>query len=516
MCPRASPPCVKRRCPSRSRRTRRPSRSLTPPVAVGDVLNGKYRIDGVLGEGGVGIVYCAQHLELDEKVALKFLRPESLGDRGIVARFAREAKAALSIKSEYVARVMDVGTVEATGVPFIVMEYLEGQDFSATLRLHGVFSTQDVSEYVLQVCEALAIAHAKGIVHRDIKPENIFLTTTQHGRSIKVAKVLDFGISKAALTGSFLKEIPLVRTGHLMGTPLYMSPEQVRAASQVDARTDIWSLGLVMYEILTGTTAFNASSLTELCAAILEREAPPVRSLRPEVPEGLAVAVERCLKKDPAQRFQNVGALAMALLPFAPKRARICAERAVSVLREAGIAEPELKVHSTMPPPTDEAINVAASLSQQIRIASATSLPAVQASAAPSGSRRPVVAIAIGGVVAVALGVVCTLLILRGAAAPKPAISADPSVTAAVPQPTSPAGTFDVPPPTTSAGVDTMTSVGGALVTAPPATSASALPASRVPPLPHVTPTGKPAPSASAAKPPAKKSPSDEGPDLGY
>jgi serine/threonine-protein kinase len=462
-------------------------------------------------------VYCAQHLELDERVAIKFLKPESLGDPGIVGRFAREAKAALSIKSEYVARILDVGTLEGTSVPFIVMEYLDGRDLASTLQNQGVFSISDTAEYVLQACEALAIAHAKGIVHRDIKPENLFLTTTQHGRHMKVVKVLDFGISKAALTGSMFRgEIPLVRTGQLMGTPLYMSPEQVRAADSVDARTDIWSLGLVMYEILTGQTAFNAASLTELCAMILERDVTPVRDIRPEIPEGVALAVQRCLQKDAAKRFQNVGELAKALLPFAPKRARICAERAVSVLREAGIAPPELAVHSTIPPPNDAAVQVANTLSQQMRVSGSTGrADAMSAAPAEPSSRRPMIVVAVAAAVAVIVAIVGAIVFTRHPAAPAastpsasaPAaaaeITGEPSVT-----PVAPAASAVTLPGAASGADATPSAVPSAAVATPaprgtPRTAGSAA-------------APKPSASASAGKPPAKKPPSDEGPDIGY
>ncbi|HTQ44801.1 MAG TPA: protein kinase, partial [Polyangiaceae bacterium] len=479
------------------------------------VINGKYRIDGVLGEGGVGIVYCAQHLELDERVAMKFLKPESLGDPGIVGRFAREAKAALSIKSEYVARIMDVGTLEGTNVPFIVMEYLEGRDLGSTLQNQGVFSITDTAEYVLQACEALAIAHAKGIVHRDIKPENLFLTTTQHGRHMKVVKVLDFGISKAALTGSMFRgEIPLVRTGQLMGTPLYMSPEQVRAADSVDARTDIWSLGLVMYEILTGRTAFNATSLTELCAAILERDVTPIRDIRPEIPEGVALAVQRCLQKDAAKRFQNVGELAKALLPFAPKRARICAERAVSVLREAGIAPPELAVHSTIPPPNDAALQVANTLSQQMRVSASTGrADAMSAAPAEPSSRRPRIVVAVAAAVAVAVALVSAMVFMRHPAGPS-ASTPSASAPAAAAEITGEPSIAPVAPP-----ASVVTLPGAASEVAPSAVPSVAV----ATPAPRGTPRAagsvaapKPTTSASAGKPPAKKPTGEEGPDIGY
>jgi serine/threonine-protein kinase len=491
--------------------------SGAPAIEIGSVLNGKYRIDGVLGEGGVGIVYCAQHLELDERVALKFLKPESLGDPGIVGRFAREAKAALSIKSEYVARILDVGTLEGTTVPFIVMEYLEGRDLASTLQNQGVFSISDTAEYVLQACEALAIAHAKGIVHRDIKPENLFLTTTQHGRHLKSVKVLDFGISKAALTGSMFRgEIPLVRTGQLMGTPLYMSPEQVRAAASVDARTDIWSLGLVMYEILTGQTAFNATSLTELCAAILEREVTPVRDLRPDIPEGVALAVQRCLQKDAALRFQNVGELAKALLPFAPKRARICAERAVSVLREAGIAPPELAVHSTVPPPNDAALEVSTRISQQLRVSAASpgGVDAITATPLERSSRRQLMVIAVAAAVALAVAVVGAIVLTRHPAA---SAGSTPSASAAAAEITGEPSVAPVAP--LSATAETLPGAASGTETAP-ATSQStvvATPPSRgTPRAAGSAAAPKPATSASAKPGTAKKPTSDEGPDIGY
>src|SRR5208283_1572939 len=165
-------------------------RMSASPVEIGDIVNGKYRIEGVIGEGGVGVVVSAQHLELDERVALKFLKADALGDAGLVGRFAREAKAAVSIKSEHVARILDVGTLGKDGSPFIVMEYLDGADLRTALQLYGKFSVSDTAEYALHVCEALAMAHANGIIHRDIKPDNLFLTTNPQMPGMKSVKVL--------------------------------------------------------------------------------------------------------------------------------------------------------------------------------------------------------------------------------------------------------------------------------------------------------------------------------------
>ena len=317
-------------------------------LASGLVVGGKYLIGEVIGEGGVGVVYEAQNLELDEKVALKCLRPEFLVDSGMVGRFAREAKAAARIKSEYVATVHDVGTLPDGGGPFMVMERLQGRDLGAIVSEKRGLGPRDAVEYTLQACEALAVAHAMGIVHRDIKPDNLMLTERSGG--MRIVKVLDFGISKAIITGSIFRgEVPTVKTMNLMGTPLYMSPEQVRCSDAVDVRSDIWSLGMVLYELVTATTAFRGATLTEVCAAILESAPTPLEVYRQDLPSGLVDVILRCLEKDPTKRYQNVAELAMALMPFGPKRARINVERAVAVLKASGAIHADVRVESTYP-----------------------------------------------------------------------------------------------------------------------------------------------------------------------
>ncbi len=318
------------------------------PFVPGEILAGKYEVVGLLGAGGMGFVVSAIHLDLGEPVALKFLRPEALANEELVARFAREARASARIKCEYVARVFDVGTLP-DGAPYIVMEYLAGKDLNGILGEQGPLSVKLAVEYLLQGCEALASAHASGVVHRDIKPENLFLAKRAQGMDI--VKVLDFGISKVALTGSaFESKQPLVRTIAMMGSPFYMSPEQIRASDDVDARTDIWSLGCVLYELLTATPAFSAPTVTQTAAMILESRPLSMRSLVPEIPVELEAVVDRCLEKDRDRRFQNVAELAIALYPFAPRRGRISAERCSYIMKSAGISQEQFELPSVSPP----------------------------------------------------------------------------------------------------------------------------------------------------------------------
>ncbi len=324
-------------------------------IRAGDVIGGKYIVERVLGVGGVGIVLAARHTELDEVVAIKFLRAEVQGNADIVRRFAQEAKAAVRIKSEHAARVFDVGTVEGRG-PYLVMEYLEGKDFADTLATSGTLPVRSAVEAVLQVCEALAVAHSNDIVHRDIKPENIFLARRADGTD--VVKVLDFGISKTALAGSSFKERAASEAENVMGSPLYMSPEQIRGESTVDHRTDIWSLGVVLYEMLTGRPPFSGESISKICKQVLDGEPVKMAQFTPDVPNDLQVIVDRCLAKAPARRFQNVAELAIALLPFGPSKGRIYAERASTILRASGHAGASVKFQSSVPPPSGSSSGV--------------------------------------------------------------------------------------------------------------------------------------------------------------
>jgi eukaryotic-like serine/threonine-protein kinase len=318
------------------------------PFAEGELIAGKYEVQRLLGSGGMGYVVSALHVELGEKVALKFLRPEALAIPELVERFAREARAAAKIRSEHITRVFDVGSLP-DGVPFIVMEHLEGQDLCDVLHQQGPMPIKVAVEYVMQACEALAAAHAAGVVHRDIKPENLFLT--RHAQGLDFIKILDFGISKVALAPG---KRAFVRTQMPLGSPVYMSPEQIRASEHVDARTDIWSLGCVLFELLTGVVAFDEPSLMQLSAAILERDPVPLREYLPDAPVELEKVILRCLEKDVTKRYGNIAELAIALYPFAPRRSRISAERCYHALKNAGIECPEFEIVSVYPPSMGE------------------------------------------------------------------------------------------------------------------------------------------------------------------
>ena len=311
------------------------------------MVAGKYRVDRVLGEGGMGVVVAATHEQLDEKVALKFLRPVVASNPEVVQRFVREARAAVKVRSEHVARVLDVGTL-TSGTPYMVMEYLDGQDLAQTLVGRGPLPVGETVTYVLQACEAVAEAHSLGIVHRDLKPANLFLARRPNGRPI--VKVLDFGISKVTSTGG--DNPALTKAAAMMGSPSYMSPEQMVAAGSVDVRADVWALGVVLYELLTGRLPFVAETMPELVGMILQSGYAPVTALRPDVPPGLQASIDRCLQKDRALRHRNVAELAAGLVPFGPPRSDLSLERIAHVLGMTGGAAETI---STSGPPAAQA-----------------------------------------------------------------------------------------------------------------------------------------------------------------
>lgn len=292
-------------------------------IAVGDTLAGKYRVTKVLGVGGMGMVLAATHLELDERVAIKTMLPDMLHSPQHAERFLREAKAAVKLRGEHVCRVLDVGKLE-NAAPYIVMEFLDGHDFARLLEERGALPIAEAVGYLLQALEGVAEAHCNGIVHRDLKPQNLFVTTGNDG--LPLVKVVDFGISKSSLGGSATK------TGDIMGSPAYMAPEQMMSSKDVDARADVWSMGVILYQAITGQRPFDGDTLPALCMAVMHDPPPPLAAFCSGLPAGFEDVVTRCLHKDPAQRIPDVAALAKALAPFGGEQAASSAERVRKVL----------------------------------------------------------------------------------------------------------------------------------------------------------------------------------------
>ena len=281
-----------------------PGGGVPPPGAV---LDGKYRVEGVVAEGGMGIIVLATQLQLDRRVAIKFLRSTAMMADGVIEQFEREAKLAAQIKSEHVVRVHDVGALPQLG-PYMVMEYLEGQTLQSLLG-HGPLPIDEAVDYVLQACDALAEIHALEIVHRDVKPENLFLA--ERPPHATIVKLIDFGISKGTPKRGSHGEW----STDTVGTPEYMSPEQLDTGV-TDVRGDIWSLGVVLYELVTGRKPFEAADLPELCTNILTKQPLRPSQLRPDLPPAIEDAIMRCLMKDPARRTSSVLELAELIGPF--------------------------------------------------------------------------------------------------------------------------------------------------------------------------------------------------------
>jgi tRNA A-37 threonylcarbamoyl transferase component Bud32 len=406
---------------------------------AGELVAGKYRVEHVLGEGGMATVYAGTHVQLREPVALKFLKPEMAKREMLVQRFVREARAAARIKSENVARVVDVGTLP-TGEPFMVMELLSGQDLRRVVASRGPLPIEDAVGYILQACDAIAEAHLYGIVHRDLKPANLFLAHRADGSPL--VKVLDFGISK------MLEEVDenLTATTDVLGSPLYMSPEQIRSPRDVDHRTDIWALGAVLYKMLTGRAAFHADTASASLAKIISDPPPPIRATRPDVPPELEAVILRCLEKDLRARIQQVADLARALLPFVPGYAGEGGTGSVSRARRW--AERSGVDHS---------------------VAGAAFTDRPLAPAPRGASRGLVLAGALG---AAALGVGLCVILLRGPAAPAaaatssaspppaPSSSQAPAPPVTAPPGSAPSAAADVPTASASASASQAPAVG--------------------------------------------------------
>jgi serine/threonine protein kinase len=289
---------------------------------VGTVIGGRYRLDAILGEGGMSLVYVAYDQRLQRNVAFKLLVPSLAYSREVVTRFVNEARTLARLDSPHIVRVYDAGVTsdpERAPLPFMVLELLRGWELR-TLLDQGVTDQARIVGWMLEACEGLAAAHAGGVIHRDLKPENLFLTAEADGG--ERLKILDFGIAR-----SIEREAYLTLEGEGVGSPGYMSPEQLRDASSVDARSDIWALGVVMYELFSGTPPFRARSSLELCAQVLNDPIEPLGAIRPDLPAELTAVVDRCLQRDPNKRFSNVLELAQALAPFARPSRLVVTER---------------------------------------------------------------------------------------------------------------------------------------------------------------------------------------------
>jgi serine/threonine-protein kinase len=453
--------------------------------APGAVIGGKYRVERVLGQGGMGVVVAARHAQLGHEVAIKLLLPEVLGVGDAVERFLREARAVVRLRSEHVVRVFDVDTLPG-GAPYVVMELLAGRDLADVVAARGPLPVAEAVDYLLQACVAVAEAHAAGIVHRDLKPANLFLAESPDGGSR--VKVLDFGISKVTWGGA--EDKSLTSTRAVMGSPQYMSPEQVRSPRTVDARADVWALGVILHQLLTGNAPFDGDTVFSVCAQIMSDPPAPLRATRPDVPAELESVVLACLQKDREQRIQNVGALARALQSFASPAGAALVERiahlaglprsaAPTVVGPAASAAVALPAASPPPPATAR--------TGPLAVAPITTPPVGPAplngpaTDAVPRRRLPLLAV-VGGVVVLGLGgAVIALLGSARRPAPSPAVPPVP-VTVATPHPAPGAAPASVP------------------AAASQAAAVQPLPAREAPPA-RLAPPRPPAPAAAAARP---------------
>jgi len=453
-----------------------------PGVREGEVIAGKYRIDRILGAGGMGMVVAAHHIDLDEKVAIKFLLPQVLGHQDAVIRFVREARAAVKIQSEHVARVFDVARLE-NGAPYIVMEHLDGTDLAAWLTRDGALPVEQAVDFVLQACEAIAEAHALGIVHRDLKPANLFVIRRRDG--VLSVKVLDFGISKTTGLAGSGPDARMTKTSAIMGSPLYMSPEQMQSPRDVDSRSDIWSLGIILYELISGRPPFMADTMPELVLQVVHAEPAPLKTQRPGVPAGLEAVVKKCLEKQRGNRYESIGELAVAMLPFGPASAKASVARISGVLRAAGLSGTALAV--TAP-------------SEEMHLATTAATSSWGKTTAPK-TRRPWLFVA-----ALAVAVAAGAVAFRASTGPSPAAEPEPSATVTgidtASRPSASSATSEAP----AAVVEPPTRVPEAPSALPPAAppdagaTAAKTPVHRAPP--RITKAARPAAAKQSCDPP--------------
>ena len=469
---------------------------ISPYPPVGDVIDGKYRVVKYLGEGGMGAVAKAEHLLRGVPVALKFMAPHVLGMEGGVERFLNEARLASQVKNDAIVEVVDVGKLP-TGAPYLVMEYLEGEDLADVLDANdrkGLEVARAV-HLALQILRALQAAHAKGIVHRDLKPANCFVI--RKDGEADVVKLLDFGISKAPTS------VGLTHTNTALGTPLYMSPEQARNPKDVDARADLYSAGVILYELLSGRTPHVSESgeATELILKLFTQDPAQLASLRPELPKALCEAVHKALVREREERWSDARAFAEAIAPFADERSAIVLQRIRGFVPSAEPADagggldafaklsatpPTAQVQSHPPPPFDPRSGDALAATQSTRDVSPAARTSVEArTEAPpppaSGVKPTLMALAV--VLTVALGVALYAawrIVSTPVVTPQPVPTTPPTTPSVI--------VVTAPPPSQTSAPPTSATVVRTAPTAPPTAPSSAPSASHAPPPATTTP----------------------------
>ncbi len=439
-------------------------------VGLGSVLAGKYRLERLIGVGGMGAVVQAHHQDLGESVAIKFLLPRTLGKSRQAARFFREARAASRLKSAHVARVFDVDR-RPDGTPFIVMEYLTGETLAKRLAREGRAPVVELVDEVLEACEAIAEAHSLGMAHRDLKPANLFLA--RGAGNLVSLKVLDFGILKHlgsegegedATTG----EAPI-------GSPPYMSPEQLTRPADVDHRTDIWSLGVCLYEGLAGKTPFAAAGFGELCAQIIQQEPPALAASRPELDPALVALVGRCLKKERAERFGSIRELGRELAPHGSERAR----RSLAVIEAVSAPAVDVPLASEPEPVERPELDTGT-------LTAATESPAPRSTATPARSPNRAW---LGVLVALAAVLAIARFALTSRSEPdRPAAPAESTATASATEPRGPSAdnprAAETPPAFRSAAPPVAPAAPSAVGSAPPSRPSKVVGAGLAPPRP--------------------------------
>jgi len=362
-----------RSAPPRSQKAPAPQGPLNP----GALIDKKYKITKLLGAGAMGAVYEAEHTGTGRRVALKVIMGQFAKDEGLVARFHREARAAGSIETQHITQVLDTGFDKESELPFMVMEYLEGEDVQHLLKRTGPIHPEIALRIVAQSCLGLQKAHEKHVVHRDIKPANLFLAKRDAGEVI--IKLLDFGIAKIKMEQSQETESAgLTKTGNMLGSPLYMSPEQARGARGIDHRTDIWSLGVVLYQALCGKTPFqHLTALGELIISICSEHPPALQERAPWVPPEVAAIAHKAMRHDPAQRYQSAQEMFQDIRALLPNGWGITDDMLVPLSTTAREQQAP-KAALSMPPPPPMATLAGAPSRTSVGVGSHPGLPAAQ------------------------------------------------------------------------------------------------------------------------------------------